>query len=285
MSLPFDATLKDFVQAYPADFETHLHVTGPGPSVVLNVDLSTISAATDVVLGHGDPLVEIIDLNFQASRDDKLSARVLVYNALLYHRFQVPFHSLIVLLRPEANDPALLGKLSYRTPRPRGKLDFRYDVLRLWKIPPRRFLKGGLGTLPLAVLGKLPKQVSVTEALARVVAQIDDRLEHDAPPAEAGKIMTAAFVLSGLRITKEEAFQLFRGAKAMQESTTYQAILEEGQIKEAKKMLLIFGTDAFGPPSESVKQQLAEITDLKHLEALAKSIRKSSSWQKLFEGP
>jgi hypothetical protein len=87
MSLPFDATHKDFVRIYTKDFEDQLHVTGPGPSTVLNVDLSTISAATDVVLGHGDPLVEIIDLNFQASRDDRLSARVLVYNALLHHRF------------------------------------------------------------------------------------------------------------------------------------------------------------------------------------------------------
>jgi hypothetical protein len=121
MSLPFDATLKDFVQAYTRDYEHQLHITGPGPSVVLNVDLSTISAATDVIVGHGDPLVEIKDLNFQASRDDRLSARVLVYNGLLYHRYGVPVHSLIILLRPEANDPALMGKLNYRTQRPHNK--------------------------------------------------------------------------------------------------------------------------------------------------------------------
>jgi predicted transposase YdaD len=177
-----------------------------------------------------------------------------------------------------------MGKLSYHTPRPRGKLDFRYEVLRLWKIPARRFLKGGLGTLPLAVLGKLPGHVSVDQALARVVAEIDDRLQHDAPPDEAARVMTAAFVLSGLRITKEEAFQLFRGAKAMQESTTYQAILEEGRVDHARKMVLRLGTRQFGPPQESVKAQLAAIANVQRLDEMVDKVPSVSSWEKLFEG-
>ena len=52
MPLPFDATMKDIVQHYTHDYEEALHLGGPQPVTVLNVDLSTISAATDVVLGY-----------------------------------------------------------------------------------------------------------------------------------------------------------------------------------------------------------------------------------------
>ena len=37
------------------------------PVKVLNVDLSTVTAAADLVLGLGDPLEEILQLDFQAS--------------------------------------------------------------------------------------------------------------------------------------------------------------------------------------------------------------------------
>jgi predicted transposase YdaD len=45
---------------------------------------------------------------------------------------------------------------------------------------------------------------------------------------------------------------MFRGVVSMTESSTYQAILEEGRaegaVAEAKKLLRLQGDDAFGPP-------------------------------------
>jgi hypothetical protein len=82
MPHPFDATLKDMVQRHPGDFEQIFRLRGPGEPRVLNVDLSVVSAATDIALAHGNPPEVVYDLNFQASRDASLVARVLLYQAL-----------------------------------------------------------------------------------------------------------------------------------------------------------------------------------------------------------
>jgi hypothetical protein len=51
MSFPIDATLKDIIEEFPTDFAAAFGLPPNQPTVVLNVDLSTISAATDVALG------------------------------------------------------------------------------------------------------------------------------------------------------------------------------------------------------------------------------------------
>lgn len=131
MPLRFDATLKDILQKFTRDFEEQLRLIGPEPATVLNVDLSIISAATDFVLGYGDPPVRLVDLNFQSSRDSELARRLLMYNALLHHRYRVTVHSVVMLLRPAADDAALTGELRYQAWPRRGKMLFKYEVVRL----------------------------------------------------------------------------------------------------------------------------------------------------------
>ena len=74
----FDATLKDLVAPYPKDFAAIFGWPVNEPATSLNVDLSTISAATDVALGFGDPLRYIVDLNFQSGPDAELLSRLLI---------------------------------------------------------------------------------------------------------------------------------------------------------------------------------------------------------------
>jgi len=71
MSHPFDATLKELVAGYPDDYEGKFGLPAAAPVRVLNVDLSTVTAATDVALGFGEPLRDIVDLNFQSGADKK----------------------------------------------------------------------------------------------------------------------------------------------------------------------------------------------------------------------
>ena len=158
MPLEFDATLKDLVRRRPGDFSDGFHLRGSGTPAVLNVDLSLVSAATDVVLAFGDPPSSLVDLNFQSSSDGTLVERLLLYNVLLHYRYGVPVHSLLVLLRPAADRPNLTGWLLYRGQGRRGRTDFRYEVIRLWQVPARRLLRAKLGILPLAVLGGYPKE-------------------------------------------------------------------------------------------------------------------------------
>lgn len=80
MPLPFDATLKELVQAYAADWLAVLDQPSSEPVEILTPDLSTLTAFTDVVLRTGDSLLH---LDFQSGPDPSLSRRVLLYNVLL----------------------------------------------------------------------------------------------------------------------------------------------------------------------------------------------------------
>lgn len=79
MSLPFDATLKELVRRYPHDWLTGLELDAQLPVRALDVDLSTVSAEADTVLGIGAPLSSLVHIEFQSSRDASLSRRLLMY--------------------------------------------------------------------------------------------------------------------------------------------------------------------------------------------------------------
>src|ERR1700730_6593889 len=113
MSLPFDATVKEILAPQPEDFVPAFGLPTTRPAVRLNVDLSTLSAATDVAIGFGSPLKEIADLNFQSGPDPDLPARSHLYSAALHYRFKVPVRTVLILLRPKADSKDIDGKLAY----------------------------------------------------------------------------------------------------------------------------------------------------------------------------
>src|SRR5262249_39725314 len=168
-------------------------------------------------------------------------ADVLVYNALLYAEYHVPVHSIVILLRPQAAHSNLNGVVSYSTRSGRGSMNFAYEVVRLWERPADDFLAGAVGTAPFAMLGALPEGVPLPDALAGVAQRLIERLDREAPPDQARKLLTSAFLLTGLRVKRDVARQVFRGVRAMRDSDTYLAILDEGREDEAKKIILLIG--------------------------------------------
>jgi len=148
----------------------------------------------------------------------------------------------------------------------------------------QRFLAGGLGTLPLAPLCRLPAATSVEAALLPVIRRVVERLEREATPDNRAKLLTATYVLAGLRVTPEAAERLFQGVRAMKESSTYQAILAEGRIKALQKAVLRLGRQRFrSPPSETVQADIQAITDEGRLERMTERLLIVSSWQELLE--
>lgn len=75
----------------------------------------------------------------------------------------------------------------------------------------------------------------------------------------------------------------------MKESSTYQAILEEGRqegfVAEAKKVLRLWGDDAFGAPDARMAAAIERINDLAQLEDLLRRVRSATSWQELLGLP
>src|SRR5262245_26400662 len=102
MARTFDATLKDMGRESPRGFLTTFDRPPAVPVKLLNVDLSTVTASADLILGLGDPLAEIIHFDFQASAAAWKHADLMAYSALLFGHYHVPVHTVVILLRPEA---------------------------------------------------------------------------------------------------------------------------------------------------------------------------------------
>ena len=71
----------------------------------------------------------------------------------------------------------------------------------------------------------------------------------------------------------------------MHESDTYMAILDEGEVKQARKVVLRLGKKRFGPVSSDVVTAVNGIEDLERLERLIELLLDVSSWQELLGLP
>jgi hypothetical protein len=285
MAMTFDATLKDMGRDSPRGFLAAFDQPTTVPVKLLNVDLSTVTTSADLILGLGDPLAEIIHIDFQSSAAAWKHADLMVYNALLFAHHHVPVHTIVLLLRPQAAHSNMDGRIGY-APRPgRGSMHFSYEVVRLWERPAEELLAADVGVVPLAILGRLPADLSLEDGLAYVAQRIVERVQQEASPERVTKLLTDTFLLAGLRVRRDVAVRIFRGVRVMHESDTYLAILDEGQEKFAHEIILLLGEDRFGPPDEAVRGQLGLITDLDRLRRIARRTPKATSWQEILETP
>lgn len=79
----------------------------------------------------------------------------------------------------------------------------------------------------------------------------------------------------------------------MKESSTYQAIVEEGRqegrrqgaLIEAKKLLRLVGDRRFGAPDIGIAQAIEAIDDVARLEDMAWRLADATSWQELLGPP
>jgi hypothetical protein len=255
------------------------------PVKLLNVDLSVVTRAADFVVAVGDPPVEVVNLEFQSSAAAWKHADILVYHALLFATYHVPVHSVMILLRPEAEHPNLSGNLRYETGSGSGSMDFRYPVVRLWEKPAESLLAADIGVMPLAVLGRLPEQAPLDEALASVAQRMVERLNKEASPEEAKKLLTQALLLTGLRVRRNVALKIFRGVRLMEESDTFLMILEQGEERARRESILEAGEIRLGSCNEDTRAELASVTDLARLKRMFRRAVTATSWREILETP
>ncbi len=156
----------------------------------------------------------------------------------------------------------------------------------------RPFLRGGLGTLPLA-----PISAATETEVPAIIERMEARLQTRRLRRYAEEVWSATAILLGLRYSAEQALRLLRGGRSMRESTVYQMILEEGEAKglakgrregelaEARKILLRLGEEHFGPPDAHVTAAVKATTDLERLEALSTRLLRAASWEDLLGPP
>jgi hypothetical protein len=71
----------------------------------------------------------------------------------------------------------------------------------------------------------------------------------------------------------------------MYESDTYQAILEEGEVRGLHRLLIRQGRKKLGEPDEATRRALLAITDLDRLDRLSDSLLDVTTWQELLRAP
>jgi hypothetical protein len=83
----------------------------------------------------------------------------------------------------------------------------------------------------------------------------------------------------------------------MKESSTYQAILAEGEaqglakgeklgaVAEARKVLRLLGDEAFGLPDAPTAALIDQLDDLPRLEGMLRRLHTAGSWQELIHPP
>ena len=284
---PIDDVLKHLTELSPQDWVEH----GGWPSAaatLIDADIGTISGATDKAIHVSSTLDWLLAIDFQSGHDSLAKLPdLLLYNSALFKRHGLPVRTLLVLLHRGADSPRLTGLYERGFAGEPFDVALRYRLLRVWEIPVTAWLSGGLGLVPLAPLGRVPKA-----DLPAVVAQMKQRFDHEAP-GQAKELWSATYILMGLRYEQPLVQTLLRGVLSMKESVTYQAILEEGEAigvikgeakgkaEEARRMLLLQGRDLLGEPSAKIVAQLDAVTDLARLEALLLRVPHVKTWEEL----
>ncbi len=278
MSKPFDATLKDMLEISPVGWAEALDYSVKSVEVV-DADVSTVTGASDKTLRARGEIEWILDINFQRGPDASVPRRTHLYSTVLENRHRLPVRSVVVLLTKQAQLAVINGVYQRGFPGEEPYDVFRYRVVKVWELPPEKLLSGGPGLLPL-----VPISAVTEEQLPGIIQQMKARLDPATVP-KAKELWTATYVLMGLRYEREVIDRLLQGVIEMEESVTYQGIIEKGEAKEARKMLLLLGESHFGRAPAEVRTALEGIHDLDRLEQLVLRVDKVGSWQELLGLP
>jgi hypothetical protein len=272
------------LEADPVAWLAYLGIHPHGPVEVVDSELSTVTAESDKVFRVNESEPYLVHIEIQSSADATLPRRLLRYNALLDYRHDVRVWSVAVLLRPEAESSTITGVLELRLPDGRPIHDFRYGVMRVWQQDAESVLLGPLGTLPLALLADFPQ----TEARL-ILARIEDRLIHEAPPADADRSMKSTYLLSGLRFERAMIDSLFSGVdpmwpitkQVMRDSSTGAWLLKCAEAGALCRAILAQGTQRFGTPPDEIKARLKAVEEPEILEPIMLKILSAESWDEL----
>jgi predicted transposase YdaD len=265
----FDVSTKELVWDDPVAWLQRLGIDPRGPVEVIDSDITTLTAAADKVIRVGG-LVEpfLVNIELQSSHDAQLMRTLWFRQVAIDHRHDLPVLTVLVLLRKEANSPSLSGVYERFLPDGRSTNRYDYQVVRLWKEPADSFLNASVELVPLAPLADVTEQ-----QLPELVHKMANRI-NSLDPGRAAKLWTASYLLMGLRYPDEVIEKLLEGVQAVKDSTTYQKILRdgraEGRTEEARRFLLLLGTERFGEPEAAALAAIEDIHDIDRLEDLGK---------------
>ncbi len=257
-----DVSAKELILDGPAAWVDRFGIGPPGPVSVIDSNITTLTASADKVLKVEGPIPYLLNLEPHCYHDKEVVRTLWYRQVALDYRHDLPVLTVLILLCKEANSPGLTGR--YERHLPDGSLANRYNyrVVRLWQEDPDLYLTGGVNLVPLAPLTKVTKA-----GLRGLVRRMDRRINAE-PEPRADKLWFAAYVLMGWRYDEKLATHLLERVWNMHESPTYQAVVKEGRVAEAQRLLLMLGGNRFGEPDEATRSAVEAIHDVERLEKM-----------------
>jgi len=277
----FDVSTKELVWDDPVAWLEGFGIGPRGPIEVIDSDITTLSAAADKVIRVGGAEPYLVNIELQSSHETTLAHTLWYRQVALDYRHDLPVLTVLVLLRKEANSPSLTGTYERRMPDGRFTNRYDYHVVRLWQENVESFLNVGVGLVPLAPLTDVPEA-----DLPQIVGRMAGRINAE-PRPRASRLWTATYLLMGFRYSDELTDSLLEGVQNMHESTTYEKILRDGGIAEARRLLLLLGEIRFGVPEARTRSAIEAIQDIERLERMSKRILDAEihDWDGLLDEP
>jgi len=276
----FDSTLNLMIDDDPTRWGNYLAAkigVPPGPITALDTDLSSTLQADRLFLING-PSPAILHLELESTGRLGIPDELLRYNIAARTVNKHPVHSIIMLLRPKANARDLTGYHEIMGVNNQPYLSFRYTVVRLWEQSVDSLLAAGGGISTLALLTN-----EAAGDLPGAFHRVRDRLRADGVPdnVERGQL-GSAYMLCGLRYTPQQTETLYRELNMiMEDSTTYQFVLQKGRVEATQSLILQLGTIRFGQPPTTPAAAIQAITDHDRLKRMAGRVLNATGWDDL----
>jgi hypothetical protein len=285
MAKAFDATLNTLIDDHLADWAGFLAArcgVPPGPATPLDTDLSATLQADRLFRVDG-PIPAVLHLELESTGRLGIPEELLRYNVAARAAVGgLPVHSVLMLLRPKANATDLTGTLELPGADGRPYLTFRHAVVRVWQETVADLLAAGPGLYPLALLTN-----EAAGDLRAGFVRFRDRLRSDEIPDNLERVLFEyTYVLCGLRYTAEQIDALYRDlSMTLEDSTTYQLLVNRGRAEEARGMILLIGGQRFGAAPEAVAAAVRGIADRDRLQRLAGRLLDATDWDDLLATP
>jgi hypothetical protein len=277
VSKPYDATVKDLIAEFPADWLRLLGVPVTGPVEVLSPELSTVTAAADALIRVGEMVVHI---DAESGPDPDLSVRLGLYNLLAHRHTGLPVHTVALLLRANAGVSGRASGFGY-APRPTGKMAFEYETVRVWETPAEDLLRGSIGTIPLATIGRAPQGRSRAEAIPEYIGRIGARAVNELSREMALRLGVSSMILGGMYLTRDQLRGAAQHMPSMIESSAWQLFEEMAEANILRRTLVSLGTEKFGPPNAAQQAKMDGIEDRRRLDRIIRKVLTATSWDAL----
>lgn len=263
-------------------------VSDPDYLLPVDLDLSPPTASVDeylrVQMLTGEP--QVIHLRFQKIYQPEIGAILYKQNRLLRAKYNCPVKTLVIVLWPGADGPAMSG--AYRTPE--GAV-FRWLPTRLWE----KDVEETFNSFATCVFAPLAR--FAPERLPEIIRRMDELVESGARTEEDREnCWFMAYSSMGLRYSVEQVNALLahrldylyqtEQCRRIRSDGFYagrSAGLEEGRLQATIRWVLELGRRRLGEPPAPVAAALPTLRSQDRLEQLVARALKSANWQDLMK--